>query len=136
MTRTSGTRVVTKRKRSDTCESELGRPEDCPRRESIRWDWKGTTKAASVCWYHSGDEASAGQEEAETPDSVDACDTNRTKFKCRVVLQGADVLAGLRALSDAGLVKTPLPSYIRDASRLGGTIRVEDGAVLSSDTKS
>jgi hypothetical protein len=102
--------------------TELGEKGDCPRRQCIRWDWKGLTSAPQTCWH-------------DAPlDNKD--DLPKTLFKCRIVLKGPDVFTGLQDLMDAGLMKGPLPHYIRDAPMLGGKITVDHGAVTkSSDEK-
>jgi hypothetical protein len=94
-------RPLSNRKRSR--DEELGEEGDQPKRSCVRWDWKGQTDVAG------------------TP----------TAFKCRVVLQGSDVFAGMRAMMDAGLMRAPLPVFVKDAASLGegGTIVVDHGAV-------
>jgi hypothetical protein len=55
-------------------------------------------------------------------------DLPKTKFKCGVVMQGADIFGGLRAMMDAGLAKAPLPDFVRDAPMSGSsTITVNNG---------
>lgn len=99
----------------------------------LRWEIKGETRAASECWLGDNDHEEhdvKGRAGANAASVKAVADTD--KFKCRVVLQGSDVFAGLQALLDAGFATGPLPSYLRDAPGLGGTIRVENGAIVSS----
>jgi len=96
-------------------DQDFGLEGDLPVRTCVRWDWKGeTTAAAKACF----------------PDKDDA-ELPKHKFKCRVVMQGSDVFAGMRALMEAGIMTGPLPHYIKDAASLGegGTIVVDNGAV-------
>lgn len=84
----------------------------CPQRKRVRWECKGNTTAASASWLDSPEESK------KLP---------MGKFKCRIVMQGSNVFAGIHAMVEAGLMETPLPSQVRDAPRLGGTICVELG---------
>jgi len=62
-------------------------------------------------------------------------DLPKTKFKCGVVMQGTNIVEGLRAMMDAGLAVAPLPDFVRDAPTLGtSTITVENGSFVSSDS--
>jgi hypothetical protein len=57
-------------------------------------------------------------------------------FRCRIALKGSNVFGGLRVLMEAGLMEGPLPDYVRDAPSLGGSISVNNGAlVLSGEEK-
>jgi hypothetical protein len=120
----AGTRVLVdhsceeKRLRKRACLDEFGREKDMPVRTCVRWDWKGETIAVAACW-HAGDDFSSS---TSLPSH---------KFKCRVAMQGTDVLAGMRALMVEGFMKGPLPSYVKDAAFLGegGIITVDHGAV-------
>jgi hypothetical protein len=96
----------------------FGRTQDCPIREHVRWDWKGKTSAAAACVLEDADV----QEDNDLPQHT---------FKCRVVLQGSDVFKGMRSLVEAGLMEVPLPDYVRDAPRMGGTIIVDHGAIVA-----
>jgi hypothetical protein len=104
-----------KRHRDDA----FGRTEDCPIRQHVRWDWKGKTAAAAACVLEDSD----AQDEA--------IDLPQHTFKCRVVLQGSDVFQGMRSLVEAGLMEAPLPDYVRDAPRMGGTILVDHGVIVA-----
>jgi hypothetical protein len=98
----------------------------CPRRQHVRWEWKGKTTAAAASWSN-----------VALAEPTDVQLTAHT-FKCRVVLQGPDVFRGMRALMEAGLMDTTatttssssIPEYVRDAPMMGGTIRVDHGAVV------
>jgi hypothetical protein len=88
---------------------EFGQDGDCPIRQSVKWDWKGSTDAAAV-W------GTANETKNET-------------FKCRLSLKGFDVFAGMQTLLDAGILEGPLPHYMRDAPMLGGRIVVDHSVV-------
>jgi len=103
-----------KRDRDDA----FGRAQDCPVRTHVRWDWKGQTSAAAAAWLDTWSDTQALPQHT---------------FKCRVVLQGSNVFAGMRALVEAGLLQAPLPDYVKDAPTMGGTIRVHYGAIDSTD---
>jgi len=50
-------------------------------------------------------------------------------------MQGTNIVAGLRAMMDAGLAEAPLPDFVRDAPTLGATtITVENGSCAGSDS--
>lgn len=89
---------------------------NCPKRQSLRWDWKGSTSAPAASWR--GDTADLPKKEV---------------FKCRLDLKGSDVFAGMRALIQAGVLQGPLPHYMRDAPLQGGKITVNHGAIVRSD---
>ena len=97
---------------------DFGEDGDCPRRQCVRWDWKGLTSAPAASWL--GD---IGQQQDEQPKDM---------FKCRVVMKGSDVFGGIKALMERGLVQVPLPHYVRDAPMFGGKICVDQDAVVSS----
>lgn len=105
------------RKRKRDAEEAFGRPEDCPKRESIRWNWKGTSGAAAMCWH--GD-----AKHLKTSDDVP-----KHKFKCRLELKGLDVIGGMRTWIEAGIISGPLPSYVQDVPSLGSSINVVNGAI-------
>jgi hypothetical protein len=113
----------TSRKRSR--EQNLGRDKDCPKMQRICWKWSGETTAASACWM---------DKDAQTlPNKFEGLP--KTPFKCAVVMKGENVLQGLQALVDAGLMDAPLPDFIRDAPALGGTIRTDSGGYfVKADT--
>ena len=126
----SGTRTLIdesaqeRRNRKRVRDEELGGDGDLPVRTCVRWDWKGETSvAAAACRLDRRGDDNDDEEELE--------DLPTHKFKCRVVLQGTDVFAGLRALVEADIMKPPLPHYVKDAATLGegGTIVVDHGAV-------
>lgn len=123
-----GTRALIDQSSQDHCNRKRARDEafgsnekDVPVRKCVRWDWKGQTTAAAACWQENNgnDDSSSGQ----------LLPTH--KFKCRVVMQGSDVFAGMRSLMEAGLMEGPLPHYVKDAASLGegGIISVDHGAV-------
>ncbi|GAX17166.1 hypothetical protein FisN_10Lh012 [Fistulifera solaris] len=89
---------------------ELGQDGDCPIRQSVKWDWKGSTDAGTAVW-------GTGYE------------TKHETFKCRLSLKGSDVFAGMQALLDAGILEGPLPHYMRDAPMLGGRIVVDHSVI-------
>jgi hypothetical protein len=107
--------VAEKDKRKRDAEAAFGSPEDCPRRTRIRWDWKGESQAAARSWL--------GDNE-DVPD-----DLPTHPLKSRLVLEGSDIFAGMRAMIEAGFMEGPLPRYMQDAPSLGGTISVVNGAV-------
>lgn len=98
--------------------NEMGRPEDNPIRTSVQWDWKGYTNAIAT---------------ADTVDEVDESGQGSFKFKYRLSFHGADVFAGMGTMIEAGMFRTPLPDFVRDAASLGPKIRVEYGAVVRDD---
>lgn len=99
-----------KRSRKRMRVEELGEDGDCPVRQSVKWDWKGSTNAATTVWG-------------------DANEKKNENFKCRLSMKGPDVFAGMQALLDAGILQGPLPHYMRDAPMLGGKIVVDHSAV-------
>jgi len=115
--------------RKRTREAAFGRDGDCPRISQLRWEWKGETSAAAACWLGDDDARLPAGEQADEKRSQSP-PLPKDRIKCRVSLQGPDVFAGLQALVDAGFSTGPFPGYVRDAPGLGGTIRVEDGAVV------
>lgn len=105
------------RKRKRDAEDAFGRPEDCPKRESIRWNWKGKSGAAAMCWHGDANHLKTSN------------DVPKHKFKCRLELKGPDVIGGMRAWIEAGIISGPLPSYVQDVPSLGASINVVNGAV-------
>jgi hypothetical protein len=105
-------------------EAEFGGNGDCPKLQSVRWDWKGLTCAPAASWRDC------------TSPNDDGDALPRQIFKCRVVMKGSDVFAGMKALMEAGVMKAPLPSYVRDAPMLGGVICVDRGAIVISKDES
>ena len=109
-------------------EEALGRPQDCPSLQRMCWKWAGKTTAASACWL--GDD---NGHDNSTNNALEELPT--TDFKCAVVMKGANVMQGLQALMDAGLVEGPLRDFLRDAPSMGGTtIRVNHGSFAPADT--
>ena len=122
------------RNRKRVRDEELGGDGDLPVRTCVRWDWKGeTTAAAAACWcdHHRRHDQGEDDDDDDEEEEEEEMELPTHKFKCRVVMQGPDVFAGLRALMEAGIMKGPLPHYIKDAASLGGggTIVVDHGAV-------
>ena len=115
-----------KQSRKRTREEALGRSRDCPSLQRVCWKWSGETAAASACW---ADDAKENESSSTTTKNFP-----KTKFKCAVVMQGENVLEGLQALVDAGLMEAPLPDFIKNAPSMGGTIRVENGSFVPGDT--
>jgi hypothetical protein len=110
------TKLGRKRARKD----QIGQEGDCTRLERLCWKWTGETTAASACWL---------QDDEPTEDLP------KTKFKCGVVMQGTNIVEGLRAMMDSGLAEAPLPDFVRDVPSLGrGTIVVVNGSFAGSDT--
>lgn len=118
--------VKQKQSRKRSREEALGRNKDCPTLQRVCWKWAGETTAASACWLVSETD---GCSKASSTEGLP-----KTEFKCAVVMQGEDVLQGLQALIDAGLAEAPLPDFLRNAPSMGGTIRVDHGSYVSSDT--
>lgn len=115
-----------KESRKRSREEALGRNKDCPKLQRVCWKWEGETTAASACWLEDGlDEAT----EAKILEGLP-----KTRFKCAVTMKGENVFQGIQALVDAGLMKAPVPDFIREAPSLGGTIRVKNGCFAGADT--
>lgn len=89
---------------------EFGQDGDCPVRQNVKWDWKGSTNPGAAAW-------GAGNE------------TKNETFKCRLSMKGSNVFAGMQALLDCGILEGPLPHYMRDAPMLGGKIVVDHSVV-------
>ena len=106
-----------KKSRKRDREQALGRPGDCPSLQRLSWKWAGKTAAASACWLNHDDD-----------NELDYEHLPKTEFKCAVVMKGENVMQGLQALMDAGLVEGPLPDFLRDAPSMGGIIRVNHGS--------
>ena len=126
--------VKQKQSRKRAREDALGRPQDCPSLQRICWKWAGKTTAAAACWLDDGDERTnntgGGKAIAEK-----SAELPTTDFKCAVVMKGENVMQGLQALMDAGLVEGPLPDFLRDAPSMGtNVIRVNHGAFAAADT--
>lgn len=137
-----------KRARDD----QLGREGDCPRLQRLCWKWTGETSAASACWKEDGGESTLciGSSLvlvllAHSTDLLilivysyyaeSAEDLPKTKFKCGVVMQGTNIVEGLRAMVEDGLAEAPLPDFVRDAPTLGtSTITVDNGSFAGSDS--
>jgi len=101
----------------------LGRAQDCPSLQRLCWKWTGKTTAASACWEKGN--INVLEEQKKWP---------ATDFKCAVTMKGENVLQGLQALMEAGLVEGPLPDFIRDAPAMGSsTIRVNNGSFAPAD---
>lgn len=100
----------------------LGEAKDCPSMQRLCWKWSGETSAASMCWLD--------QDGSKTNNATidDGEQPPKTEFKCAVVMKGDNVMQGIQALIDAGLMEAPLPDFIRDAPSMGGTIRVDHGS--------
>lgn len=108
----------------------LGGAQDCPSLQRMCWKWAGKTTAASACWLDSDNTNSKSS--GNTP--IEKLPT--TDFKCAVVMKGENVIQGLQALMDAGLMEGPLPDFLRDAPSLGSTtIRVNHGSFAAADTR-
>jgi len=123
--------VQERQNRKRARDEELGGDGDLPVRTCVRWDWKGeTTAAAAACWGDHHRLRDQGDDDDEDNEE-EKIELPTHKFKCRVVMQGPDVFAGLRALMEVGIMRGPLPHYIKDAASLGGggTIVVDHGAV-------
>jgi len=101
-------------KRKRECDQEFGDDGDLPVRKSVRWDWKGQTTAVSASVH-----------------GPNQSNLNSYEFQCSVELKGSNVLAGMRALMEAGIMKGPLPRYVKDVASLGegGTVVVDHEAV-------
>lgn len=113
-------------------EDALGRPQDCPSLQRMCWKWAGKTSAAAACWLDDDDvDANIDQDKSTT----EFVGLPTTDFKCAVVMKGENVMQGLQALMDAGLVEGPLPDFIRDAPSMGtNVIRVNYGSFAAADT--
>ena len=109
-------------------EDALGRPQDCPSLQRICWKWAGKTTAAAACWLDDECSESGGK-------AKQSLELPTTDFKCAVVMKGENVMQGLQALMDAGLMEGPLPDFLRDAPFMGtNVIRVNHGAFAAADT--
>lgn len=93
---------------------QFGHDGDLPVRKSVRWDWKGQTTAASASVH--------GPNQTKL---------NSHEFQCLVELKGSNVMAGMRELMEAGIMKGPLPHHVKDVASMGegGTVVVDHGAV-------
>lgn len=112
--------AATKRSRKRARDQDLGNAGDCPRLERMSWKWTGETTAAAACWLEDG--ATQGELPA-------------TKFKCGLVLEGTNVMDGLREMVAAGWAKAPLPDFMRNAPTLGSsTVTVDHGAFAAADS--
>ena len=124
-----------KRKRSHV--QHFGRPEDCPKRRRIRWDIErdDSIAAATAVLATRGLPSTLLTEIPSLP---------TTHIKCRVVLRGPDVIAGLRTLVESGdlggsgagggagggSTDPHLPACVRDVPISSyETIKVVNGAV-------
>lgn len=113
-----------KRSRKRSREQLLGTNKDCPKLQRMCWKWSGETTAASACW---------GEQDLETSRKNNE-ELPKTEFKCAVVMKGENVLQGIQALVDAGLMDAELPDFIRDAPAMGGTIRINSsGSYVTTD---
>jgi hypothetical protein len=113
-----------KQARKRAREKELGGQNDWPRLQRICWKWSGDTTVASTCWRERNDKAATTEDQELPP---------KTKFKCAVVMKGENIIGGMQALMEAGLMEGPLPDFLRDAPVLGGTIRVDHGSFVGAD---
>lgn len=114
-------------------EQALGRPQDCPSLQRMCWKWAGKTTAAAACWLEEEDECRDRGGDKSMAEKSAGLPT--TDFKCAVVMKGENVMQGLQALMDAGLVEGPLPDFLRDAPSLGtNVIRVNHGSFTPADT--
>lgn len=104
-------------------------------RKCVRWDWTGLTNASSSCYAQSL--LSSPGAKANKPH----------KFKCRVTMQGENVLQGMKALEAGGFMKqdaAAIPHYVKNvnaiiASHILGdndVICVENGDVILSKSPS
>lgn len=96
-----------KQRRKVSHMEKFGRAQDCPKRSRVRWDLSNseTTAVTSTAF-------------ATWCDSLEPDDPIPTsKFKCRIVMQGHDVVAGLRALAESGEFSKDIPICVRDAAR-------------------
>jgi hypothetical protein len=105
--------------------ANFGRPADCPKRTRVRWDITSSeTTALSRALV-----AEEGLDPALMTGRLPA-----HRFKCRVALQGPDVFAGMRALTEAGVLAGEPPDCVRDApgaaATASGTIHVVDGMLV------
>jgi hypothetical protein len=105
-------------------EREVGERDECPKLQRICWKWSGDTTAASTCWLYQNDHVATTEDQELR---------KKTKFKCAVVMKGENVLGGVQALLEAGLMDGPLPDFLRDAPPLGGTIRVDQRSFVGAD---
>ena len=121
--------VKQKQSRKRAREDALGRPQDCPSSQRICWKWAGKTTAAAACWLDDDDNSN---QDKSTEEKIAGLPT--TDFKCAVVMKGENVMQGLQALMDAGLVEGPLPDFLRDAPSVGtNVIRVHYGSFAAAD---
>jgi hypothetical protein len=111
-------------KRQSAHVANFGRPKDCPKRSRIRWDITSSETTALS-------QAVAAEAGADLGFGGPSVPTHR--LKCRVVLQGPDVFSGMRAFTEAGILRPSPPECVRDApSAVGatGTIHVVDGRLV------
>jgi hypothetical protein len=124
------------RKRSHV--QHFGRPEDCPKRRRVRWDIDRHDSIAAATAVLAATTSLPGTLLTEMPSLP------TTHIKCRVVLQGPDVIGGLRALVESGDLGGSgggtsggyhhhhyhVPACVRDAPIASyETIKVVNGAV-------